>query len=69
MRKKLKSTETLIENEEVARKKFVDTLRKKILASNVTIPLLQRELAEQSAKTQSKKRELLNIENMKQEKR
>ena len=69
MRTRLKSTETLIEDEEVARKKFVDTLRKKILESSVTIPLLQRELAEQSAKTQGKKRELLNIEDRKQDKR
>ena len=69
MRTRLKSTEKLIEDEEAARKKFVDTLRKKILASNVMIPLLQREMAEESAKTQSKKRELLNIEDMEREKR
>ena len=69
MRTRLKSTEKLIEDEEAAREKFVDTLRKKILASNVMIPLLQREMAEESAKTQSKKRELLNIEDMEREKR
>ena len=69
LRKRLSSTEDKIEEEEESRNLFVDASRKKILDSNVTIPLLQRDLAEAAANTQTKKRELLNIDQVKLEKR
>ena len=69
LRKRLSSTEDKIEEEEESRNLFVDASRKKILDSNVTIPVLQRDLAEAAANTQTKKRELLNIDQVKLEKR
>ena len=66
---RLSRTEKKIEQDEEILHNFVEKSRKKILDSNVTIPVLQRELAKAAANTQTKKRELLNIDELKQEKR
>jgi hypothetical protein len=69
LRGRLSRTEKKIEQDEEILHNFVEKSRKKILDSNVTIPVLQRELAKAAANTQTKKRELLNIDELKQEKR
>ena len=65
----MKLTEKKTEEEAESLEKFIENTRKKFLKSNVTLPLLQREHAKAAAKTQTKKRELLNINESKQEKR
>ena len=65
----MKLTEKKTEEEAESLEKFIENTRKKFLKSNVTLPLLQREHAKAAANHQTKKRELLNINESKQEKR
>ena len=69
LRGRLSRTEKKTGEEEEVLHNYVEKSRKKILDSNVSIPVLQRELAKSAANTLTKKRELLNIDELKQEKR
>ena len=69
LRSKLNNIEKKTEEQSESLREFTIRSRKELLDSNVTIPLLQRELVSSTANTQSKKRKLKNLEEIQQEKR